>query len=335
MKLFEKYKIKNLEIKNRLVMPPMCTYQVFEKDGKAYSFHEGHYISRAIGQVGLIIVESTGVMENGRISDFDLGLYNDDQIEPLKKIVDGVHEQGSKCALQLNHAGRKSETTNTKHIGPSKLEFNDLPPNYEEATKEEINEIIQAFKQSAIRADKAGFDALEIHSAHGYLIHQFISPLSNKREDEYGKDRFLLLKNIIKEVKSVWPKEKPIWMRISATDYHQDGINVDDWIEFLNENKDLVDIVHVSAGGAIDVPIKAFPGYMLSLSKKIKENTDYNTIGVGLINTSELVSYALEDEYCDLVAVGRGLLRNPNFLLDIAKERNKEEFIPEVYKRAF
>ncbi len=335
MKLFEEYKIKNLILKNRLVMPPMCTYQVFKKDGMAYSFHQGHYIARAIGQVGLIIVESTGVLENGRISDYDIGLYNDKQIEPLRKIVEGIHDQGSKCAIQLNHAGRKSETLGLRHIGPSKLPYNDLEIDYEEATKEEISEVIRAFKESARRANDAGFDALEIHSAHGYLIHQFISPLSNKRQDEYGKDRFLFLKEILEGVKEVWPREKPLWIRISATDFHDEGLKVQDWINFLNENKDLVDLVNVSAGGLINVPIKAYPGYMLSLSKEIRSKTSYNTIGVGLINTSELVSYALETEMADLVAVGRGLLRNPNFLLDIAKERNKEEFIPQVYKRAY
>lgn len=335
MKLFESYKIKNMELSNRLVMPPMCTYQCFKKDGKAYDFHYGHYISKGIGNVGLIIVEATGVMENGRISDYDLGLYEDSQIEGLSKIVKGIHNQGSKVAIQLNHAGRKSETINLKHIGPSAIKYNDLPIDYESCTKEDIEDVIKAFKESAIRADKSGFDGLEIHAAHGYLIHQFISPLSNKREDEYGKDRFLLLKDILKEVKSVWPNKKPLWIRISASDYHKDGLKVEDWIEFLNDNPDIVDLVHVSAGGVVNVPINVYPGYMLDFSKKIKEETNYKTIGVGLLNNIDIINYALESQKSDLIATGRALLRNPNFFLDLAYESKKIDSLPEVYKRAY
>lgn len=335
MKLFENYKIKNLNLENRLVMPPMCTYQCFKKDGKAYDFHLSHYVSRAISKVGLIIVESTGVTNNGRISDYDLGLYEDSQIEGLKKIVEGVHKQGSKIAIQLNHAGRKSETKNLKHIGPSSIEFNDFPFSYESASIKEIKEVINSFKNSAIRANIAGFDALEIHAAHGYLIHQFISPLSNNREDEYGKDRFLLLKNIINEIKKVWPDEKPLWIRISATDYHAYGLKVEDWIKFLNDNPDFVDLIHVSAGGIINVPIKAYPGYMLEFSQKIKEQTNYPTIGVGKLNNSDIISLALESKMCDLVSAGRKLLKSPNFFLDLAYENNREDLISEVYKLAY
>lgn len=333
MKLFESYKVKSMELKNRMVMPPMCMYVA--KDGMVNDFHTTHYSQRAIGQVGLIIVESTGVLPNGRITDNCLGLWDDKQIDGMKRIVDSVHYNGSKIAIQLNHAGRKSETTGLKHIGASKLEYNDLPLDYEEATKEEIDEIIKAFRDAAKRADEAGFDGLEIHSAHGYLIHQFLSPISNKRNDEYGKDKFLFLKNIIKSIREVWPEDKPLWIRISSTDYLEGGLEVEDWIKFLNENPNIVDLVHVSAGGLVIAPIKVYPGYMLQYAKRIKEETSYKTIGVGTLNEADLINYALESEVCDLVASGRELLRNPHFFLNILHSRRKKELIPSAYRDAY
>lgn len=335
MKLFEASKIKNMEVKNRFVMPPMCMYQVDKKDGIANSFHKAHYISRAISQLGLIIVESTGVLENGRITDYDLGLWDDRQINGLKEIVDGVKREGSKIAIQLNHAGRKSETEDLRHIGPSKISFNNDEYTYEEASIDEINEVIDSFRSAAIRADKAGFDAIEIHAAHGYLINEFISPISNKRDDEYGKDRFLLLKKVIEAIKEVWPKDKALWLRISATDYIEGGIEVSDWIKFLNENKDSYDLVSVSGGGLAITKINAYPGYMLDFARQIKKETGLMTIGVGLITSSDMATYALENEHCDFVAFGRELLRNPNLVMDIAKERKVEDIVHKAYMRAY
>ena len=334
MKLFEGYNLKNLQLKNRAVMPPMCMYQVDKKDGIANSFHKSHYPARAIGGVGMLILESTGVIPNGRISDYDLGLWDDEQIEGLKEIVDAIKREGSVAAIQLNHAGRKSDTQGLRHIGPSKIDFNDYY-SYEEATLQEIEEVVDSFKKAAERANKAGFDGIELHAAHGYLIHQFISPLSNKREDEYGKDRFLFLKKIVAAIKEVWPAEKALWMRISATDYLEDGLQVEDWIGFLKENPDLVDMVHVSAGGLVTAPIKAYPGYMLGFAEKIKRETAIPTIGVGLINDSAIASMALENDMVDLVAFGRELLRNPNLLAYIAGERGVEGVIHKAYGRAF
>ena len=335
MKLFEASKIKNMEVKNRFVMPPMCMYQVEKEDGIANSFHKAHYISRAISQVGLVIVESTGVLDNGRISDYDLGLWDDRQIDGLKEIVDGVKREGSMIAIQLNHAGRKSETKGLRHIGPSKISFNNDEYTYEEASIDEINEVIDAFKSAAIRADQAGFDAIEIHAAHGYLINQFISPLSNQRKDEYGNDRFLLLKKIIEAIQEVWPKDKALWLRISATDYIEGGIEVADWINFLNENKDSFDLVSVSGGGLANTKINAYPGYMLDFARQIKEATRLMTIGVGLITSSDMATYALENDDCDFVAFGRELLRNPNLVMDIAKERKVEGIVHQAYNRAY
>lgn len=333
MKLFEKYKLGNLELKNRMVMPPMCMYQA--ENGEVNDFHIAHYTARAIGQVGLIIVEATGVMDNGRITDNCLGIWNDAQIEGHKKLVDSVHSQGSKIAIQLIHAGRKSETTGLDHYAPSNISFNDKEANFVEMSEKEIKETIEAFKQATERANKAGYDAVEIHAAHGYLINQFISPLSNKREDDFGKDRFLYLNKITKAIREVWPSDKPLWIRISATDFVEEGIKVEDWIEFLNSNEKMYDLVHVSAGGVVNAEINVYPGYMIEYAKRIKDETKYPTIGVGLLNEADLINYVLESNSCDLVACGRELLRNPNLLLQIAKDRKKEDLIFKSYKRAY
>ena len=335
MKLFESNKIKNMEVKNRFVMPPMCMYQVDKKDGIANSFHKAHYISRAISQLGLIIVESTGVLANGRITDYDLGLWDDSQIDGLKEIVDGVKREGSKISIQLNHAGRKSETKALRHIGHSKISFNNDQYTYEEASIDEIEEVIDAFKSAAIRADKADFDSIEIHAAHGYLINEFISPISNKSDDEYGKDRFLLLKKVTEAIKEVWPKDKALWLRISATDYIEGGIKVSEWIKFLNENKNNYDLVSVSGGGLAITKINAYPGYMLDFDRQIKEETGLMTICVGLITSSDMATYALENKYCDFVAFDRELLRNPNLVMDIAKERKVADIVHKAYIRAY
>ncbi|MDO5026908.1 MAG: NADPH dehydrogenase [Tissierellia bacterium] len=334
MKLFEEYKDDKFTLKNHLVMPPMCMYQCLDKDGLATDFHPAHYGARAIGQVATIIVESTGVQANGRITDFCLGIWNDDQLEGHKRIVRSIKGNGSFAAIQLNHAGRKSETQGIVHWGPSRLAFNDKEIDYEEMTLEEIDQVVNNFRKAAKRADEAGYDAIEIHAAHGYLIHQFLSPLSNQRKDKYGKDRFLFLKEIISAIKEVWPEEKALWMRISATDYHEDGLKLEDWINFLKFNDKLVDFIHVSAGGLINVAIDVYPGYMLDLSRKIREETGYKTIGVGLIKDLELASYALESGACDLLAIGRQLLRNPNLYLDFLSRKAKGP-IPSYYERAF
>lgn len=333
MKLFEKYNLGNLELKNRMVMPPMCMYQA--KDGKVNEFHIAHYTARAIGQVGLIIVEATGVMDNGRITDNCLGIWDDKQIDGHKELVESVHSQGSKIAIQLIHAGRKSETSGLEHYAPSNIKFNDKKAEFLEMTEDEIQKTIKAFKEAAKRALEAGYDGIEIHAAHGYLINQFISPLSNKRDDKYGNDKFLLLKNITEAIKEVWPKDKPLWLRISATDYKQGGVQVEDWIEFLNSYEKKYDIIHVSAGGVENTEIHVYPGYMIEYAKRIKENTSYPTIGVGLLNEADLINYVLESNSCDLAACGRELLRNPNLLLKIAKDRKQDNLIHRSYKRAY
>lgn len=337
MNTFKNYTLKNLNLKNRIVMPPMCMYSS-DETGMASDFHYNHYVTRAIGGVGLIIVESTGVVENGRITNNDLGIWDDKHIDGLKNIVHGVKKHGSKIAIQLNHGGRKYTGTYGQAVAPSAIQFDEKNTLPRELTKDEIKEIVLNFKEAAKRADKAGFDAMEVHGAHGYLIHQFLSPLSNLREDEYGgdiKNRIKFLKEILQAVTEVWPKEKAILLRVSAYDYKDGGISLNDMVEIINEIKEYIDIVHVSTGGLIPAKINAYPGYQVNFSSTIKEKCNIPTIAVGLITDVNMAEEIISNGRADLAAVGRELLRNPYFVLNEARTRKLDIDYPEQYKGAF
>ncbi len=335
MKLFKPLTIKNMTLKNRLVMPPMCMYSATNQDGMVTPFHIAHYTARAIGQVGLIIVEATGVTPQGRISNECLGLYDDDQIAGMQQVVDNVHYAGSKVALQLNHAGRKSQTDTFPHLAPSAVCYNHYAVNYDEMTQAQINEVVEAFAQAARRADEAGFDGLEIHAAHGYLIHQFLSPLANQRSDAYGQDRSLFLNQVVDAVHSVWPREKPLWLRISATDWLEGSVAVPDWCGFINGLKGKIDMVHVSSGALQKADVHVYPGYMLPLAQGIQAGTGLPTIGVGLLSDEQLIINALEDDRCTLVALGRELLRSPNKLCELAAQYGRMDLVTKAYERAY
>jgi len=337
MNTFKSYTLKNTLLKNRIVMPPMCVYSS-DETGIANNFHYTHYVTRAIGGVGLIIVESTGVVKNGRTTDADLGIWDDAQINALKNIVEGVKKYGSKIAIQLNHAGRKYTGIAGEVVAPSPIKFDEKSLLPKELTKSEIKQIIVNFKEAAIRADKAGFDTIEIHGAHGYLIHQFLSPLSNLREDEYGgniKNRTRLLKEVLEAVTEVWPKEKPILLRVSSNDYKDGGITLNDMEEIINEVREYIDMVHVSTGGLIPALINVYPGYQLNYSNTLKEKCNIPTIAVGLITDINMAEEIISNDRADLVAIGRELLRNPYFVLNQAKIKNIDIEYPEQYRGAF
>ncbi|MCI1945487.1 NADPH dehydrogenase NamA [Clostridium luticellarii] len=337
MKLFESYNVKNMTLKNRIVMPPMCMYQASE-NGFPTLFHIAHYGNRAVGGVGLIIVESTGVTPEGRITDQDLGIWDDNHIPALKQIVDVCHREGAKIAIQLNHAGRKSTSLSGGLFGPSAIPFSDKDRTPYELTKSQISTIIAAFQKAAERANAAGFDALEIHAAHGYLLHSFLSPLTNRRTDEYGgslENRVRFLRQVLEAVRKVWPVKKPLWLRVSAHDYADGGINGDMMVRIVNEIGNFIDLVHVSTGGLLPAGVKNYPGYQVGLSKQIRRECKKPTIAVGLITNAEMAENILQDGCADLIAFGRELLRNPYFAIKAAEKYNVSGYIPEPYKRAY
>ncbi|AEV30074.1 NADH:flavin oxidoreductase [Sphaerochaeta pleomorpha str. Grapes] len=338
MKLFDSFFLKHLELRNRLVMPPMCTYQAQACDGKVTPFHQAHYLAPAIGGVGLVIVEATAVAPEGRISDYDLGLWCDGQISGLRSLVEGVHATGAKIAIQLGHAGRKCEATNgvSSILGPSPLAYDDSYRIPEEMDEKTINRVIDEFKQAARRAEEAGFDAIEIHAAHGYLINQFISPATNKRSDQY-KEPSLFLSQVLQAVHATWPVEKPLWVRVSATDYSPDGYDVTYCSKVLAAIKPMIDAVHVSSGGVVPIVPPVYPGYQIAFARTIGEAVDLPVIAVGMLSSPDLAEYALQSGFADLVAVGRGLLRNPNWLLEIACQHQKDFLLqqPMYLQRGF
>ncbi|WP_085523436.1 NADPH dehydrogenase NamA [Tuberibacillus sp. Marseille-P3662] len=335
-KLFSPYKIKNVELKNRIVMSPMCMYSCSNEDGKVMNWHLTHYTSRAVGQVGLIIVESTAVTPQGRISDYDLGIWDDEQIDGLKQVVDLVHEQDSKIGIQLGHAGRKANLNGTIHA-PSALAFNEDMSTPEAMTGGQIKETVQAFKDGAYRAKQAGFDIIELHGAHGYLINQFLSPLTNHRNDEYGgsrENRFRFLAEVIEAVNDVW--NGPLFVRISANEYAEGGNTQDDFIYYAKEMKRRgVDLIDCSSGGVVPVGVDAFPGYQVPYADRIKHEAEIATGALGLITQGWQAEEILQNDRADLVLLARELLRDPYWPLTAAKELRTEIKGPRQYERGW
>lgn len=335
--LFSPIKIKDMELKNRIVLPPMCMYSS-DNSGKANSWHFMHYATRAIGGAGLIIVEATGVESAGRISNKELGIWEDSQIEGLSTIALEVKKYGAKVGIQLNHAGRKCEAEGEEIVAPSAIAFNEKSNIPREMTKEDINSVINNFKQAAIRVKKAGFDVIEIHAAHGYLINQFLSPLSNKRSDEYGggiENRARILKEIIEAVREVWPASKPLIVRISAEDYVEEGNHDIDLANIINFVKGhSVDIINVSSGAVVPAKMNIYPGYQTKYAETIKNNTGLCVMSGGLITEPTMAEEIVQNNRADLVFIGRELLRNPNWPLMAAKQLGYEIEWPFQYARS-
>lgn len=337
--LFTPYEMKGLKLKNRIVMPPMCQYSVDKKDGIATDWHFVHYVSRAVGGAGLIIIEMTDVEPDGRISDYDLGLWCDEQIEPLKRIVDECHKYGAKVAIQIAHAGRKAEDAEVP-VAPSAIPFDEKSKTPRELSTDEVKGMVEKFRMAVRRAVKAGFDTIEIHGAHGYLIHQFHSPLTNKRNDEYGKDLTKFGSDIIKAAKSEIPENMPLIMRLSAVEYVEGGYGIETGIKLAKAYKEAgVDIFHISAGGEGQIAAAGRPGthaaYQVPFARAIKEAINTDVIAVGRLDEPELANAVIGNEDSDLVAIGRAMFRNPYWAFEAAMKLNKKTQVPKQYMRGF
>lgn len=337
--LFTPYEMKSLSLKNRVVMPPMCQYSVTNKDGIANDWHYTHYVSRAIGGTGLIIIEMTDVEPDGRISDYDLGIWSDDHIPALARIIEASHQHGAKVGIQIAHAGRKAEDAEVP-VAPSAIPFDEKSKTPRALTTEEVEEMVEKFRLAVRRAVKAGVDTIELHGAHGYLIHQFVSPLTNKRTDKYGQDLALFGKEVIKAAKSEMPADMPLIMRISAREYVEGGYGLNESIAFAKEFKEAgVDIFHISAGGEGPIAAAGRPGthaaYQVPLARAIREALNVPVIAVGRLDEPTLANSVIGNEDADLVAVGRGMLRNPYWALEAAFVLHKEIELPRQYKLGF
>lgn len=334
--LFTPITIKNVTIKNRLVMSPMCMYSATNKEGFLEDFHFTHYISRAVGQIGLIMLEATAVTKQGRISEQDLGIWHDNHIDPLKKLVKGIHQYGAKAAIQLAHAGRKANISG-EIIAPSAIPFDNQAKTPKEMSNNDITDTIEAFQHGARRAKEAGFDIIEIHSAHGYLINEFLSPLTNKRNDAYGgtkEKRYRFLHEVILAIKEVW--DGPLFVRISAHEYQNGGLTPQDYIEYAEwMKKDGVDLIDVSSGAVVPATIDVYPGYQVPFSETIRNGAKILTGAVGMITSGQQAEEILKNNRADLIFIGRELLRNPYFAYEAASQLNTDIEAPVPYERGW
>lgn len=321
-------------------MSPMCMYSSIEQDGMITPFHLSHYISRAIGQVGLIMVESTAVQPEGRISEEDLGIWDDEHVLGFRQLNKEIHHNGAKTGIQLGHAGRKAQLKaqlKAPIYAPSALSFNESSITPEAMTTEDIRTTIEAFKNGARRAREADFDIIEIHAAHGYLINQFLSPLTNTRTDKYGgsrDNRFQFLSEIIEGVKTEWAG--PIFVRISANEYHEEGNTEEDFIFFTTRMKSKgADLIDCSSGGVVPAHIKPFPGYQVKHSEVIRSESAIATGAVGLIITGIQAEEIVQNQRADLVFIGRALLKNPYWAKAAADELGYDLDAPKQYERGW
>ena len=351
-KLFEKYKIRGVEFRNRIWVSPMCQYS--SEDGLPTDWHLVHLGSRAVGGAGLIIQEATAVSSIGRISPSDAGIWSDAHTQAYKKITKFIKENGAIAGIQLAHAGRKASTAEPWNGGkkvekenggwevfaPSAIAFADDYPSPREMTKADIEKSANDFVEAAKRAVEAGFEVVEIHAAHGYLFHEFLSPISNKRTDEYGEsleNRMRFPLDVAKKVREIVPENLPVFVRISATDWTENGWDLEQSIEFCKELKNIgIDLIDVSSGGNIlDAKIEIKPGYQVQFAAEIREQVGIATGAVGLITDAKQAEEILQKDEADAILMAREFLREPYFPFAAAKELGAEiDYVPKQYGRA-
>lgn len=350
-KLFEPITLRGMTFRNRVWVSPMCQYSA-NSDGLADSWHLVHLGQFAVGGAGLVMTEATAVTPEGRISPFDTGLWADQHIEAWKPIVRFIQEQGARAGIQLAHSGRKGSTAppwvkqtyvtpadgGWTTVAPSEVAFGTLPTPAA-LHRDGIAEVIDNFRQAAIRASAAGFDVIELHAAHGYLLHQFLSPLSNRRTDSYGGDfvgRTRLLLEVFDAVRGVWPADRPIFVRVSATDWVEGGWDVDDTVQLsrllAERGADLIDCS--SGGNAPDAKIPLAPGYQVGFAERVRGEASIRTGAVGLIEHPQQAERILADGAADAIFLGRAMLREPHWALLAANTLGVELDWPAQYARA-
>ncbi|WP_415953015.1 NADH:flavin oxidoreductase/NADH oxidase [Streptomyces sp. KLOTTS4A1] len=355
--LFEPYTLRSLTIPNRLWMAPMCQYsaEAFGPNaGVADDWHFAHYAARAAGGTGLILLEATAVSPEGRISPYDLGLWNDTQVAALRRITAFLKSQNTVPGIQIAHAGRKASTDapwkggkqlaedahGWQPLAPSPVPFAEGERLPAELSVEQIKEVAGQFRAAARRALDAGFEVVEVHGAHGYLIGEFLSPHANRRTDDYGgsfenRTRFAL--EVVDAVREVWPADKPLFFRISATDWlEENGWTADETVRLASLLKEHgVDLLDVSTGGlAPKVNIPVGPSYQVPYAARVKSQTTLPVAAVGLITEPEQAEKIIANGEADAVLLGRELLRNPSFARLAARELGGEVHVPQQYHRS-
>ena len=351
-RLFSSITIRGQEIKNKCWVSPMCQYS--SEDGFSNNWHLVHLGSRAAGGAGLVMTEAAAISPEGRISPNDLGIWKDEHIEGLLKITNFIKDMNSIPAIQIAHSGRKGSTHKPweggysvsdneggwRPVGPSPIPFDNNSVTPKELSVSEIKDLEIKFADSAKRSENAGFKCIELHMAHGYLVHEFLSPISNKRQDNYGgsfDNRIRFALNIVKKVRDAISENTLLLVRISATDYADNGWDENQSVELSKKFKDLgVDLIDCSSGGNYsEQEIVAEPNYQVSFSKKIKKEADILTGAVGLITEPYQAEKILTDNEADVIFMGRELLRNPYWPLNAIKEIDGDSNPPNQYLRSF
>jgi 2,4-dienoyl-CoA reductase-like NADH-dependent reductase (Old Yellow Enzyme family) len=338
--LFSPIDLRGLSVRNRVAMAPMCLY-ASDESGVANETHLVHYGARALGGVGLINIEATSISPEGRITLRDLGIWDDGQIEPLQRVTRFCQQQGAAVCIQLAHHGRKAFGDLTDHI-PFTVIAPSAVPQAEgwrvpyELTRRDINRLVEVYQEAGRRILKIGADCVEIHAAHGYLIHEFLSTIANFRKDEYGgslTNRMRFLMEVTEGIRAVIPAESPLLVRLSVTDWCEGGITVEDSIEIARALKSRgVDMIDCSSGGILtDKPPRLGPGYQIPLAEAIKQQAGIPSMAVGSISTPELAEEILFNGRADMVALGRELLHNPNWPLDAAQVLGDQVAWPKIY----
>jgi 2,4-dienoyl-CoA reductase-like NADH-dependent reductase (Old Yellow Enzyme family) len=353
MKLFTPLRLRELEFKNRIAVSPMCEYSA--KEGHPTSWHLVHLGSRAVGGAALVFTEATGVQEIGRISPGDTGIYLDSHVDSWRPIAQFIREQGAVAGMQLAHAGRKASTEapwlggkpialnnggGWIPVAPSAVPFDQSYTVPKEMTLPEIEGVVNDFEAGARRALDAGFQVVEIHAAHGYLLHEFYSPLSNFRKDEYGgsfENRIRLLLRVAKRVRDLWPAENPVFVRISATDWREDGWDIQQSVELSKKLRGIgVDLVDVSSAGVVPgVKIPVGPGYQTEFAEAIRREAGIATGTVGMITEAVQAETILSSGQADMVLLARELLRDPYWPRRAAQELGVKIKPPVQYERAW
>ncbi|RJQ12770.1 MAG: NADH:flavin oxidoreductase/NADH oxidase [Dehalococcoidia bacterium] len=351
--LFTPIRLRDLEMRNRIWVSPMCEYSCEQQDGLANDWHLVHLGSRAVGGAGLVMTEATAVTPEGRISPYDLGIWSDAHAEALRSTARFIEEHGAAPAMQLAHAGRKASTERPwaggkpvdasgggwTPAGPSALPYAPGYPEPHAYTTAEVRGVIDAFATAAARAARVGFRAVEVHAAHGYLVHEFLSPLTNQRTDEYGGDfdgRTRLAIEVTRAVRESFPRELPVIVRISASEYVEGGWNLDDSVELACRLKAVgVDLIDCSSGGNLpQQQVRAYPGYQVPFARAIRERAGIASGAVGLITAPEQAEAIVASGEADVVLMGRELLRDPYWPLHAARTLRAEIEWPKQYLRA-
>lgn len=351
MELFEEFSIREIRFRNRIAVSAMCQYSAV--DGAPTDWHLVHLGSRAVGGAGLILSEAAAVEPRGRISPADVGMYHDAHVAGWKRMNDFIRAQGCVPGIQLAHAGRKASTNPPwirseqvangwpdNIVAPSAIAFGDDSVTPKALEISEIKKIAQSFIKSAQLSLQAGFDVVEIHAAHGYLLHEFLSPLSNKRTDAYGgsfENRIRLCLEVVQGVRNVWPQRLPLFARISATDYVTGGWDIEQSVELSKRLKTLgVDLMDCSSGGLLpNVSIDAKPGYQVAFAERIRNEAGIATGTVGMICEAKQAQEILSKNQSDLILIGREFLRDPYWPRTAALELGKKIPTPQQYARGW